>query len=458
MTRERWITLATVSAGTAMLLLDVTVVNVALPAIAADLDASFDELQWVIDAYALTLAAVLLTAGALADRLGRRAVYAAGLALFTAFSALCGAAPSGVVLDLARGAQGVGAAAMFAASLALLANEFQGRERGFALGVWGAITGAALAIGPLVGGLLVDAASWRWVFLVNLPVGVLLLWATLRFLPESRERAPRPLDPAGLVTFGGAAFALTFGLIRGNSEGWGSPVIVASLAAAAVLLAAFVAVERRGRAPMLPPALFRIPAFTGTAVVAFAQSLALYPLFLFLAIYLQEVLGASPTETGLRLLPITLVLFAVAPIAGRYTSRVPLRVFLVSGLILIGASLLLMRGVDVRSEWTELVPGFVVGGLAIGIISPALAAAMVGVLSVERSGLASGVNNTFRQLGIGIGIAVLGAIFEHAATSGASPAAGIVDGLNDVLLVAAAVAFAGAAVAWPLLGSLRASD
>jgi EmrB/QacA subfamily drug resistance transporter len=450
----RWVTLAVVSAGTAMLLLDVTVVNVALPALREDLGASFSELQWVIDAYALTLAATLLTAGALADRLGRRRVFAGGLVAFTVCSALCGLATSGVVLDIGRGLQGIGAAAMFAASLALLAHEFQGAERGFALGVWGAITGAALAIGPLVGGLLVDAASWRWVFLVNLPIGAVLVWLTVTRLPESREQAPRGLDPAGLATFGVACFLGTFGLIRGNAEGWGSPLIVASLAGAAALLVAFVVIERRAASPMLSPALFGIPAFTGTAVVAFAQSVALYPLFLFLAIYFQEVLRLSPTGTGLRMLPITLVLFVVAPISGRYTARVPLRIPLVVGLVLIGCSLLLMRGLTASSEWTELLPGFVVGGLAIGIISPALAAAMVGVLSVERSGLASGVNNTFRQLGIAVGIAALGAIFTHHVGASRS-AEGVVDGLNAIFLVSALTAFAGALIAWPLLGRLR---
>jgi predicted MFS family arabinose efflux permease len=344
----------------------------------------------------------------------------------------------------------------------------------------------------LVGGVLVDALSWRWVFLVNLPIGAVLLWATLTRLPESREDASRGLDFAGLASFGGACFALTYGLIRGNSDGWASAPIVGALAAAAVLLVAFVVIERRGNSPMLPPGLFAIPAFTGTAVVAFAQSLALYPLFLFLAVYFQDVLGATPTETGLRLLPLTLVLFLVAPISGRYTERLPLRIFLAGGLTLIGCSLLLMHGLTVTSEWTELLPGLVVGGLAIGIISPALAAAMVGVLSVQRSGLASGVNNTFRQLGIAIGIAVLGAIYQHSvsaqvadAVTGAGSAdaarlagehrlgeaapqvplagrelveaahAGAVDGLNTIFLVSALVAFAGAAVAWPLLGGLR---
>jgi EmrB/QacA subfamily drug resistance transporter len=457
MTRDRWITLLVVSAATGMLLLDVTVVNVALPAIRDDLGASFGEMQWVIDAYALTLAATLLSAGALADRIGRRAVFAWGLAIFTVCSALCAAAPSPVFLDLARAAQGIGGAAMFASSLAVLANEFQDKERGFALGVWGGITGAALAIGPLVGGVLTDTLDWRWIFLVNLPIGALLIWLTVRSLPESRQEQPRSLDLAGMVTFGSACFLATYGLIRGNEEGWASFPIVGSLAGAAVLLGVFIAVERRVKAPMLPLPLFRIPAFTGTAIVAFAQSVALYPLLLFVAIYLQNGLGFSPTETGLRILPLTLVLVVVAPISGRLTNRLPLRVPLTTGLALIGVGLLLLRGIDTNSGWTALLPGLLVGGFAIGVISPALAAAMVSVLPVERSGIASGINNTFRQLGIAMGVAGLGAVFEHRASQALDPRTGLVDGLQAVLAIAAAVALVAAALAWPLLGRQRSS-
>ena len=336
---------------------------------------------------------------------------------------------------------------MFASSLAILANEFEGPERGLALGVWGGVTGAALAIGPLVGGLLTDAAGWRWVFLVNLPIGALLVWLTPRSVPESREARPRPVDLAGMATFGAACFLATYGLIRGNEDGWGSAPIVASLAVATVFAVAFVAVERRGAAPMLPLELFRVPAFTGTALVAFAQSVALYPLLLFMAIYFQEGLGLSPTGTGLRLLPLTLVLAAVAPVSGRLSGRWPLRVPLTTGLVLIGVALLLMRAIDANSEWTALLPGLLVGGLAIGVISPALAAAMVSVLPVERSGVASGINNTFRQLGIAFGIAGLGAIFAHNARGAPSLLAGIVAGLDAVLLVAAAVALLAAVVA-----------
>ena len=457
MTTDRRLTLAVVSAGTAMLLLDVTVVYVAMPVIRDELNATFAELQWVIDAYALTLATTLLTAGALADRLGRRSVFAAGLLAFTLLSAACGAATSGVVLDVARGAQGIGAAAMFAASLALLAHEFQGAERGVALGVWGAITGAALAVGPVVGGLIVDGLGWRWVFLINLPIGAILLWLTLTRLPESRDPTPRRLDLAGLVAFGAACFLATFALIRGNPDGWNSPHIAGALAAAALLLVAFVAIERRAESPMLPPSFFRVPAFTGTALVAFAQSVALYPLFLFLALYFQQVLALSPTDTGLRLLPITAVLFLIAPLSGKATSRIPLRVPLVSGLVLIGASLLLMRGVTIANDWTDLLPGFLVAGVAIGVISPALAAAMVGVLSVERSGLASGINNTFRQLGIAVGIAAFGAIFDHHLRTAERPDTGTIAALNAIFLVAAVVVAVAAIAAWPLLGRLRSS-
>ena len=276
------------------------------------------------------------------------------------------------------------------------------------------------AVGPLVGGLLVDGLGWRWVFLVNLPIGVVLTVLTVRRLPESRDPSPRGLDLPGLLTFGAACFLGTYGLIRGNEDGWTSAPVLGALIAAAALLASFIVIERRAAAPMLSPALFRIPAFTGTAIVAFAQSVALYPLFLFPAVYLQDGLGYSAAGTGARLLPLTLVLFTVAPICGRLTGRVPLRLPLVTGLALIAAGLLLMRGLTEAGDWTHLLPGFVVGGAAIGVISPALAAAMVGVLPGEQVGLASGINNTFRQLGIAVGIAVLGAVFTHHADGGLS--------------------------------------
>jgi EmrB/QacA subfamily drug resistance transporter len=452
----RGITLGVVSTATAMLLLDVTVVYVALPAIQKDLAAGFTELQWVIDAYTVTLAATLLAAGTLADRLGRRTVFVAGLVVFTVFSALCGLAGSALLLDISRGMQGIGAAAMFSASLALLANEFQGPERGIAFGVWGAITGIALAIGPLAGGLVVDGLSWRWIFLVNLPIGLLLLAMTLHSVPESKDERPRKLDLAGMATFGLACLVLVAALIRGNEAGWGSPPILGALAAAALLFAVFAAVESRTADPMLPLEWFRIPAFTGTALVALAQSVAIYPLLLFLAIYFQNGLGFSATGTGLRLMPITMMIFLVAPLAGRLTGRVPLRNLLSTGLLLLGVSMLVMHGVT-PGEWTSLLPGMLLGGLAIGMISPSLAAAMVSVLPVEQSGRSSGINNTFRQVGIAVGIAGLGALFDHRLTEATSAVSGTAGGVDAVLLVSGAVATVAALISWPLLGRQRSS-
>src|SRR3954467_2450950 len=267
--QRKWWTLAAVSVATFMLLLDVTVVNVALPAIRDDLGASFTDLQWVVDAYALTLAALVLTAGSLADRLGRRRVFVAGLGLFTVASLLCGLSTSPTALNLSRALQGVGGAAMFATSLALLAQAFTGRERGTALGIWGATTGASVAVGPLVGGVLVEHVSWQSIFFVNLPIGLATIAVTPRMVHESRAPDPDPIDWGGLVTFSAGLFALVFALVRGNSEGWGSATIVGLLAAAVVLLAAFVLIEARRDRPMLDLKLFRKPSFVGVSIVAF---------------------------------------------------------------------------------------------------------------------------------------------------------------------------------------------
>ena len=429
-------TLWIVSAATALLLLDVTIVNVAIPAISEDLDAGFDEAQWVIDAYALSLASTLLALGSLADRLGRRRVFAAGIALFTAASAGCALAPSMLALDVLRAVQGVGGAAIFAPALALLAAAYPaGAARARALTVWGAITGGALAVGPMVGGALVDGLSWEWAFWVNLPIGAALLALTLGRLRESRDPAAPPTDWPGAALFTGATFLLVLALIQD---------LDAAFAGSALLLAAFLAVELRSPAPMLDLRLFGRAPFAGTALVAFAQSFALYPLFFFVSVYFYGELGMTAFETGLRLLPVTLVLFAVAPLSGRLTARMPLRVPMCLGLVLIGTGILLMRRLSPGGPWTELLPGFVVGGLGIGTISPALAAAMVSVLPVERSGLASGINNTFRQLGIAVGIAVLGGLLSAEAPY-----------LDPVFLCGGLVALLSAPVAWALLGGLR---
>jgi EmrB/QacA subfamily drug resistance transporter len=409
---RKWWTLLAVSVATFMLLLDITVVNVALPAIREDLGASFTDLQWVIDAYALTLAALVLTAGSLADRLGRRRVFAAGLAIFSLASLLCALAPDPTFLNLARALQGVGGAVMFAVSLALVAQEFPaGRERGMAMGVYGATIGMAVAIGPLVGGALTDSLGWESIFYLNVPIGLAAIAVTFLRLRESRDPNATRVDWAGTTTFSAALFLLVLALVRGNDEGWGSTLIVSLFAGAAVLLAAFVAIERRVREPMLPLGLFKRRAFTGVQIAAFAISGSLFALFLYLTLYLQDYLGLSPFEAGVRYLPITVASFILAPIAGALLSRVQARVMLGIGLAGVGVGLLLMGGLEAGAEWTTLLGGFLVAGAATGLINPVVADVAVSVVPKEQSGMAAGINDTFRQVGVAVGIAVWGAIF-----------------------------------------------
>jgi EmrB/QacA subfamily drug resistance transporter len=476
----RWWTLGAVCVATFMLLLDITIVNVALPAIQQDLGASFQDLQWVIDAYALTLAAFMLTAGSLADLFGRRRVFVIGLALFTIASLLCALSTSPTALSMSRALQGVGGAAMFATSLALLAAAFQGRERGTALGIWGATTGASVAVGPLVGGVLTEHVSWESIFLVNLPIGAAAIAVSLRTVRETRDPDAARIDWAGLVTFSSALFALVFALVRGNTEGWGSPTIVGLLVASVVLLAAFVAVEARQERPMLDLALFRKPSFAGVSIVAFALSASMFAMFLYLTLYIQNTLGYSPLEAGVRFLPITVMSFVCAALSGNLTERVEVRYLLGVGLGLVGLGLLLMSGLDADSEWTALLPGFIVAGAGIGLTNPAIASTAVGVVDPRRSGMAAGINNTFRQVGIATGIAALGAVFESAVASSVRDAAGAgvrlppsevlvqgnprvvgpareafltgyTDALNEILIIGAIVAFLGAASALVLV-------
>lgn len=488
---RKWWTLLAVSVATFMLLLDITVVNVALPSIRDDLDASFSDLQWVVDAYALTLAALVLTAGSLADRLGRRRIFAGGLGVFTVASLACALAPDPLVLNLARAVQGVGGAAMFAVSLALIAQEFAaGRDRGTAMGIYGASIGVAVAVGPLVGGALVDSLGWESIFLLNLPIGIAALAITFAKLAESRDPHATRVDVPGTLAFSAALGLLVLALVRGNDEGWGSTPIVALFAAAAALLLTFVAIERRVAEPMLPLGLFRRPAFSGVQIAAFAVSGSLFALFLYITLYLQNELGLTPLQAGVRYLPITLTSFFAAPLAGALLSRLPARLMLSGGLAVAGVGLLLMAGVETGDEWTTLLGGFLVAGAGVGFLNPVIADVAVSVVPREQSGMAAGINDTFRQVGVAVGIAVWGAVFVgrgadkaaellagtpaaagdrprqlvEAASSGnldqalgAVPAGareqvaaaaheGFVAGLNDVLTLGALLAFAGAAL------------
>jgi EmrB/QacA subfamily drug resistance transporter len=489
---RKWWTLIAVSVATFMLLLDITVVNVALPSIREDLGASFADLQWVIDAYALTLAALVLTAGSLADRLGRRRLFAAGLGIFSVASLLCALAPDPTFLNVARAIQGVGGAVMFAVSLALIAQEFAaGRDRGTAMGLYGATIGVAVAIGPLVGGALTDSLGWESIFYLNVPIGVAAIAITYLKVRESRDPNATRVDWPGVATFSGALLLLVLALVRGNDEGWGSTLIVALFAGSAALLAGFLAVERRVREPMLPLALFRRRAFTGVQLAAFAVSGSLFALFLYLTLYLQNYLGLSPFEAGLRYLPITVASFVAAPIAGALLSRVPARLLMSAGLAVGGLGLLLMSGIGAGDDWTTLLGGFLVAGAGVGLLNPVIADVAVSVVPKEQSGMAAGINDTFRQVGVAVGIAVWGAIFvgrgadKVAELAAGTPAAsgdrprqlveaassgnldhvlgavppgarqavshaageGFLAGLNDVLTLGALLSFAGAVLA-----------
>jgi EmrB/QacA subfamily drug resistance transporter len=418
---RKWWTLIVVCTATFMLLLDITIVNVALPKIATDLKASFSDIQWVIDAYALTLASVLLTTGSLADLYGRKLVFSIGLGLFSLTSLLCALSPSALFLILARGGQGIGGAVMFSTSLALLAQEFHGPERGTAFGVWGATIAASAAVGPLLGGGLTQGLGWASIFYINVPVGIAAVVLTRLKLAESRNPEGTRLDWFGTVTFTAALFLLVFAVIRSNAEGWGSALIVGLLAASAVLLAVFVVSQFKQANAMFDVALFSKPTFNGGAVVAFALSASMFAMFLYLTLYLQTILGLSPLQTGLRFLPTTVVSFFVSAAAGKLSARAPVRLLLSGGLVLVGVGLLLMRGLSATSGWSALLPGFIVAGAGIGMVNPPLASTAVGVVSPQRSGMASGINSTFRQVGTATGIAVLGAIFESAIRSHLAP-------------------------------------
>jgi EmrB/QacA subfamily drug resistance transporter len=483
---RKWRVLIVVCVAVFMLLLDITVVNVALPDIENELNTSFTELQWVIDAYALTLAATMLNAGSLGDLLGRKRVFLVAITLFTVASALCGAAQSPTWLIVARGLQGIGGAGMFAVSLAIISQEFHGRERGTAFGIWGATVGLAVAIGPLVGGALTTYLSWRWIFFVNIPIGIAVVAGGIYELHETRDEEHGGFDLWGLVTLTTGLFAFVLALLRGNDWGWSSGRVIGLFVAAAVLLGLFAFVELRQESPMFDFRLFRVPTFTGAQITAFTISSAMFAQFLYIALYIENVLGYSAVATGVRFLPLSLVSFVVAPIAGRLSTRVPVRLLLGGGLAITGVALLLMWGVKVGSDWTTLLAGFIVGGIGVGLVNAPLASTAVSVVEPRRAGMASGINNTFRQVGIATGIAALGAIFQnriatHLAAAGLPPklapaiASGVpiessgggrssgaaslaseahaafISGLNAIFLVAAIALFVGAILAFLLV-------
>jgi EmrB/QacA subfamily drug resistance transporter len=421
--RSRW-TLIAVCVSSFMLLVDITIVQVALPTIQHHLHASFTDLQWVIDAYALTLATLILTWGSIADRLGRKRVFIAGLSVFTAASLLCGLAQSIDMLIWSRALQGVGGAAMFATGLALIAQDFQGAARGKAIAAWAATIGAATAAGPILGGALTSGIGWRWVFIVNVPIGVLAVWIASTKMRNQKDPGATRLDVLGLITFAAGMFLLELGLIRGNSLGWSSGPIVAMFAGSAAAFAAFVLVELRQTRPMFDLSLFRKPGFSGVSAGTFAIGAGMFGLLPYLTLYLQNDLGYSPIQGGLRLLPLTVLAFLVPFVLRGPAQTLPPGVVLGAGLVITAGGIAAMLAVGSSSGWTVLIPGLVLCGIGCGIANPAIARVGLGVVPPERSGMASGISNTFRIAGLATGVAALGAIFQQRITTSLSASAG----------------------------------
>ncbi len=420
---RKWWPLVAICAGTFMLLVDITIVNVALPDMARELHTTFGDLQWVIDLYALVLGALVLTVGSVADRVGRRKLYIVGLVVFALASLTCGVAPNVGLLIAARGVQGLGAAAMFATTMALISSSYQGRDRGLAFGAWGAVIGAASAAGPLAGGLLTTHFGWRWIFLVNLPVSVFAIALTLVVVTESKDPNPRRIDLAGMVTFTVAAASLTYALIHGA---WGSAETIGLLAVAVVAAVAFAGVERRIANPMLDLALLRNPAFSALLACGGLFSAAAWAAFTYQSLWLQSALGLSPIKAGLVVVPCSATALVGSLVVGRVMHRWSPGVFVGLGLLVITAGVLAQGVIRSGSSYWVVIPGLAVVGVGAGLVSAPLSSAAMAAVPWQRAGMAGGALNAFRQLGYAMGVAVLGEVFRagltHVAGSGLSTA------------------------------------
>jgi EmrB/QacA subfamily drug resistance transporter len=454
---RKWWTLGAVSFGLFMIMLDNTVVNVALPSIAADLHVGLSELEWIVTGYALTFASLMLSGGKLADLLGRRLMFVIGLAVFTLSSLVCGLASSGELLIGARVVQGAGAALMNPATLSIIAATFPPRQRGTAIGIWAGTSALALAIGPLVGGLLTEHISWSWIFFVNVPIGIIAIVASLILIEESKdESAEQRLDLPGLLTSGIGLFALTYGLIEANSYGWTSERILGAFAVAIVMLAAFVLLEMRQRIPMLDLSLFKNGTYAGANLAILLVALAMFGVFFFVSLYMQGILGYSAVQAGAAFLPLTILIMLVAPIAGRASDRFGSRWLMTAGMLLIAVQLLYFSRLGVSESYWSLLPAMILGGFGMSLVMTPSAAAAVRALPVDKSGVGSAVLNASRQVGGSIGIALIGAIMAHVIGDLQGPAVFrqkdlFVEGFSTALEVAALIAVLGAVVSFALV-------
>jgi EmrB/QacA subfamily drug resistance transporter len=414
----RWWTLGVVVLGTFMLMVDVSIVAVALPQIHSALHAGFSQLQWVVDAYELTLAVLIVTAGSLGGRIGRKNVFQAGFVVFTLASLACGLSDTATQLSVSRGVQGVGAAVLFSVGPALLGHEFHGKERVLAFSTLGAVTGLAHAVGPLIGGSLTSAFSWRWIFLVNVPVGVFALAAAALKVRDSRDSGAHRVDLPGMATFTVALTAVVAALIRGGDDGWTSTKIVTLYAVGAVFLIAFVLIERsRGEAAMFDLRFLRNPTFVGIGLIAFFANGVGLPSVFIEANYLENLLHSSAWSAGLHFLPLTLSLFLFAATAESVAAKVPFRFLMAFACVAVGSGLLLTRLAGADSSWTALIPALIITGMGMGMFNPLRAGLAIGVTVPARPGAASSINSTFQQAGTALGIAAIGAIFQNRVTA-----------------------------------------
>ena len=448
---RRWWTLGALCFALFMIMLDNTVVNVALPAIKADLGITQSELEWTVAAYALTFASLLLTGGKLGDLLGRRRIFMIGLTVFTLSSLFCGLSSSGTELIAARAVQGIGAALMMPSTLSIISATFAVRERGTAIGIWAGVSALALAIGPLLGGLITEHISWNWIFYVNVPIGAAAVLAAILVVPESRDTSrEQRLDLPGLLTSAVGLFSIVFALIEAHRYGWTSPLILGLFAIGAAAIAAFILLELHQRLPMLDLSLFRSGTFTGANIVAILVTMAMFGIFVFFPIYMQTLLGWSPVQAGAALLPWTILIVIFAPIAGKLSDRVGSRWLMAAGMTTVAGCCLLLSTIGLHSTFWNLLPAFILGGLGMSFVMTPMSAAAMGAAPVDKAGVASGVLNTFRQVGVALGIAITGAIVVNraaaAARGGASPPEAFVHGLTFAMKVSALICF-GAAIA-----------
>ena len=446
---RKWWTLGAMCFALFMIMLDNTVVNVALPSIQRDLGASISGLEWTVNGYTLSFAVLLATGGRLGDIFGRRRMFLTGVVIFALSSATAGLAVSQTDLVISRVVQGVGAALMMPATLSIITDAFPPSERGKAMGTWAGVSGLALAVGPVVGGLLTEHVSWRAIFYLNIPVAIGAVLASLFAVRESRDRTVgREVDFAGVAVLTAGLSALILALVEGNEWGWGSTEVVALLAGSALALALFVAIELRVRVPMVEFHFFSNRNFLGAIVVAMIVSFSMLGVFFFLALYMQDVLRYSPLEAGIRFLPSTLMIVGLAPVAGRLADRFGPRWLIVAGLLVVAASLYSFSGIAVDSTYLELLPGFMLLGIGIALTMSPMTSAAMNAVPVEKAGIASGVLSMFRMVGGSLGVAVTGAIFQGSVGASfveASPQQ-FVDALGFAMSVCAAVAVAGAAI------------